>query len=71
MVIRLANETLLFDFTDIQSMIVNAKSTVELYHDDQLWRIRVSPDRSILKYVELYGAYKEGRLGLLAKEESL
>jgi 1-acyl-sn-glycerol-3-phosphate acyltransferase len=71
MVIRLENETLLFDFTDIQSMIVNAKSTVELYHDDQLWRIRVAPDRSILKYVELYGAYKEGRLGLLAKEESL
>jgi 1-acyl-sn-glycerol-3-phosphate acyltransferase len=50
--------TLVFAFKDIQSMIVNAKSTVEFYHGDTLWRIRVVGTRSILKYVELYGSLK-------------
>ena len=45
-------EVLEFPFIDIQSMIINAKSTVEFYHNDQLWRIRIAANRSILKYVE-------------------
>lgn len=53
-------QSLVFEFKDVQSMIINAKSTVELYHQDQLWRIRIAEDRSIVKYTELYGAYREG-----------
>ena len=51
-------ETLIFDFTGMQSMIINVKNTLEFYHDDQLWRIRISADRSILKYVELFNVSK-------------
>lgn len=43
-----------FSFENMQSMIINAKSTIELYHADQLWRIRIVGNRSIVKYVEYY-----------------
>ena len=70
--ILLANqETLTFTFNDIQSMIVNAKSTVEFYHHDQLWRMRVVEERSIVKYVELFDAHKAGRIDVPVQEETL
>lgn len=50
------SESLEFSFIDMQSMIINAKSTVEFYHNDQLWRIRIASNRSILKYVEYHAA---------------
>ena len=50
-------DSLIFDFSEMQSMIINAKSTLEFYHQNQLWRIRISEKRSIVKYVELFHAY--------------
>jgi 1-acyl-sn-glycerol-3-phosphate acyltransferase len=44
----------LMAFTDIQSMIINAKNTVELYHLHTLYRIRIHKRGCILKYVEAY-----------------
>lgn len=32
-------DSLIFDFSDIQSMIITAKSTLEFYYKDQLWRL--------------------------------
>ncbi len=52
-------DSLIFDFDDIQSMIITAKSTLEFYYKDQLWRLRVEEGRSMLKYFELYNIYKE------------
>jgi 1-acyl-sn-glycerol-3-phosphate acyltransferase len=52
-------DALIFDFSDIQSMVITAKSTLEFYYRDQLWRIRVEEGRSILKYFELYNIYQE------------
>lgn len=52
-------KTMVFMFDRIQSMIINAKATVEFFHEEQLWRIRIAPDRSILKYVEWYEALGE------------
>jgi 1-acyl-sn-glycerol-3-phosphate acyltransferase len=43
-----------FPFDAIQSMIINAKNTVELYHNNTLYRIRIQKRGSILKYVEMY-----------------
>ncbi|HHU88304.1 MAG: hypothetical protein PHU15_05440, partial [Sphaerochaetaceae bacterium] len=53
-------DSLIFDFSDIQSMIITAKSTLEFYYKDQLWRLRVEEGRSMLKYFELYNIYREG-----------
>jgi 1-acyl-sn-glycerol-3-phosphate acyltransferase len=44
----------LMAFADIQSMIINAKNTVELYHYHTLYRIRIHKRGCILKYVEAY-----------------
>jgi 1-acyl-sn-glycerol-3-phosphate acyltransferase len=52
-------ETLLFPFETIQSMIVNAKSTLELYRGEELYRIRIERNASILKYVECYQLTKQ------------
>jgi len=58
-----------FSFSGMQSMIINAKSTVEFYHNDQLWRIRIVPDRSILKYVEFHTARMLQEKESLARKE--
>jgi 1-acyl-sn-glycerol-3-phosphate acyltransferase len=52
-------ETLLFPFEAIQSMIVNAKSTLELYRGEELYRIRIEKNSSILKYVDCYKLVKK------------
>lgn len=44
----------LFPFSKMQSMIINAKNTIEFYHDDELYRIRLERRSSSLKYVELF-----------------
>jgi len=41
-------------FSKMQSMVINAKSTIEFYHDDKLYRIRIEKNGSPLKYVELF-----------------
>jgi 1-acyl-sn-glycerol-3-phosphate acyltransferase len=48
-----------WDFANMESMIINAKSTVEFFHKSELWRIRIANNRSILKYVEYYEGQKE------------
>jgi len=48
-----------FPFSRIQSMIINVKSTVELYMDNKLYRIRVHKDTSIVKYLEYYQAIQD------------
>ncbi|NCC12274.1 MAG: 1-acyl-sn-glycerol-3-phosphate acyltransferase [Spirochaetia bacterium] len=53
-------QTYQFAFPDIGSMIINAKNTVELFHNQQLYRIRIQQRGSILKYVERYQARQKG-----------
>jgi 1-acyl-sn-glycerol-3-phosphate acyltransferase len=60
-------ETFRFPFNRIQSMIVNVKSTVELYMDDTLYRVRIHKRSSILKYFESYQAIKARELSAQAK----
>ncbi len=55
-----SGRNLFFGFADIQSMIINAKNTVELYHDNTLYRIRIFKRGCILKYVEMYQARHKG-----------
>jgi len=43
-----------FSFSTMQSMIINAKNTLEFYHDEKLYRIRIEKNSSSLKYVELF-----------------
>lgn len=52
-------QSIIFDFSRMQSMIINAKGTVEFFHDDELWRIRIVGERSIVKYVELFTDWKK------------
>jgi 1-acyl-sn-glycerol-3-phosphate acyltransferase len=47
----------LLPFSKMQSMVINAKSTIEFYHDDKLYRIRIEKDGSPLKYLELFHMY--------------
>lgn len=44
----------IFSFSKMQSMIINAKNTIEFYHDDKLYRVRIEKRGSSLKYVELF-----------------
>ena len=54
-----AGKDLFLAFENIQSMIINAKNTVELYHDNTLYRIRIFKRGCILKYVEMYQAKRK------------
>ncbi len=47
-----------FAFSDIQSMIICAKQTLEFFIDDTLFRIRLIPEASSLKYQETYFAVR-------------
>ena len=48
-----------FPFSGIESMIINAKQTVEFYSEGKQYRFRTALDRSPLKYQELYFSYKK------------
>jgi len=54
-----AGKDLFLAFENIQSMIINAKNTLELYHDNTLYRIRIFKRGCILKYVEMYQAKRK------------
>ena len=56
----------LMAFADIQSMIINAKNTVELYHHHTLYRIRIHKRGCILKYVEAYQRDKLTQKGAIS-----
>ena len=47
-----------FPFESIESMVINAKQTIEFYSDGRQYRFRTALDRSPLKYQELYFAYR-------------
>ena len=53
---------LFFPFASLESIVINAKQTVEFYADGIQYRFRTALDRSPLKYQELYGAYSEQRV---------
>lgn len=58
----------MLSFSKVQSMVINAKNTIEFFHDDKLYRIRVEKNGSPLKYVELFNQYA---ITLKHKEENL
>ncbi len=49
----------MLSFSKMQSMVINSKSTIELFNDDKLYRIRIGKDSSPLKYVELFHMYRK------------
>ena len=57
MVLTAKGKTYTFDFDSIESMIINAKSTLEFYFQGKLYRVRIKPHLSILKYLELYTTF--------------
>lgn len=58
-----AGKDLFLAFENIQSLIINAKNTVELYHDNTLYRIRIFKRGCILKYGEMYQAKRKSTEG--------
>lgn len=52
---------LFFSFSSVESVIINAKQTIEFYADGTQYRFRVALDRSPLKYQELYSEYRKKR----------
>ena len=57
-----------FPFSSIESVIVNAKQTIEFFADGRQYRFRTALDRSALKYQEAYAEAVE--LGLACREGS-
>lgn len=57
MILSTPRQTYHFAYSDITSMIINAKNTLELYCSGVLYRIRIAPNLSILKYLEYYQSY--------------
>ncbi len=47
-------ERLFFPFSSIESVVINAKQTIEFYADGKQYRFRTALDRSALKYQEIY-----------------
>ena len=52
-----------FPFSSIESVVINAKQTIEFYADGRQYRFRTALDRSPLKYQEIYAVYKEMEVG--------
>ena len=53
------NKALDLPLHKVTSLILNAKQTMELFCEDVLYRIRLLPDSSSLKYHEYYLSYKK------------
>ncbi len=47
-------ETIHFDYSSIRSFAINAKGTMDFFHKDQLWRVRLAKGESTLKYQQWY-----------------
>ena len=52
-------DTLRFSISSIESMVINAKQTIEFYADGKQYRFRVDENRSPLKYQELWQIVRE------------
>ena len=52
-------DTLRFPISSIESMVINAKQTIEFYADGKQYRFRVDENRSPLKYQELWQIVRE------------
>lgn len=48
-----------FPLNQISSLVLNAKQTMEFVFDDMVYRVRLLPDASSLKYQEYFIAYKD------------
>lgn len=49
-----SSERLFFPFSSIESVVINAKQTIEFYADGKQYRFRTALDRSALKYQVIY-----------------
>ena len=58
------SDEIIFSFNDINSIAINAKSTLEFTYNNTIYRVRIKPDQSILKYMELYQIHQR----LVSKE---
>lgn len=52
-------DKIIFNFDDITSIVINAKSTLEFSHKKEIYRVRIKPNQSILKYLELYQTHQQ------------
>ena len=48
-----------FYFNDINSIVINVKSTLEFTYNNTIYRVRIKPNQSILKYMELYQIHQK------------
>jgi hypothetical protein len=53
------DKTLDLPLEKVTSLVLNAKQTMELFCEDVLYRIRLLPDASSLKYHEYYLAFNK------------
>ncbi|MBK5200876.1 MAG: 1-acyl-sn-glycerol-3-phosphate acyltransferase, partial [Spirochaetaceae bacterium] len=53
------DEKLILDFNSISSLILNAKQSMELYHNDIQYRIRLSPNGCPVKFFDYFENQKE------------
>jgi 1-acyl-sn-glycerol-3-phosphate acyltransferase len=50
---------LVLDFNSISSLILNAKQSIELYHNDVQYRIRLNPNGCSIKYFDYFENHEE------------
>jgi hypothetical protein len=50
---------IMFYFDNINSIVINVKSTLEFTYNNEIYRVRIKPDQSILKYMELYQIHQK------------
>ena len=53
------DKKIVFYFDDINSIAINAKSTLEFSHGNTIYRVRIKSNQSILKYMELYQLHQK------------
>ncbi|MDD4012364.1 MAG: hypothetical protein PHI83_09475, partial [Sphaerochaetaceae bacterium] len=47
-----------FDWDKVSAFVINAKQTMELIYDHVVFRLRLEPKASALKYMEFYDSIK-------------
>ncbi len=59
MIIKYDNTKLVLDFDSISSLILNAKQSIELYHHNVQYRIRLSSNGCAIKFFDYFENHKE------------
>jgi 1-acyl-sn-glycerol-3-phosphate acyltransferase len=57
--ITFETDEILFYYDNINSIVINAKSTLEFSYINKIYRVRIKPNQSILKYMELYQIHQK------------